>query len=378
MGNIIDYIQWRGDLTFAQSPFNEVDNLILSCFAYVNLDKIENVQNGSEMTIADISDIFFAVHTQEELQADKSFVRRAPYLMRSMAASSRFGGCIVRNYINEIITEEEQQFSAMEILLEDGTSYVSFRGTDDTIVGWKEDFNMTNGTVPAQLRAAEYLNEVGKMSERMMRVGGHSKGGNLAIYASAKCRPTVREHVMEIYTNDGPGFPRNFFNEDEMAKVLPRMIRIIPEFSVFGTILEQEKDPIIIVSDEKSILQHDGFSWAVAGPAFVRADELNKRAVGFNKILHKWIDDMDIPQRNSLINELFSVIEAAGVETISQLQEGGVKSFTAMIKALEKITPDSRHIIQELFAALFSGWMERLYGERKDKISLFLKDEKNP
>lgn len=377
MGNIIDYIQWRGDLSFVQSPFNEVDNLILSCFAYVNLDQIEQVQGIKGITIAAVSELFFATKSHDELKEDKSFVRRAPYLMRYMAASRRFSGCIVKNYVNEVIEEESQQFSAMEIFLEDGTSYVAFRGTDDTVIGWKEDFNMSNGTVPAQLRAAEYLEDIGWKTERMMRVGGHSKGGNLAIYASAKCSPMVRSHILEIYTNDGPGFPENFFSEEETSQILPRITRIIPEFSVFGTILKQEKEPIIIVSDEKNILQHDGFSWMVAGPAFIRAEKQDKRAVFFNEILHKWIDDMDVSQRNNLINELFSVIEAAEVETLSQLQECGIKGLTAMLRALEKITPDSRNIIQELIVALFAGGMELLYGNHLEKLPPFLKDQRN-
>lgn len=366
MGNIMDYIQWRGDLSFTQDPFNEVDNLILSCFSYVNLDGIESIQNGREAVLSEVSEAFFALHSKEELEADKSFVSFAPYMMRDMARSRRFGECVVRNYVNEIVTEDEKQFSAVEILLEDGSTYLAFRGTDDTIIGWKEDFNLCNGMVPAQKRAAEYLDRAGKKTSRRLRVGGHSKGGNLAIYAAVACSSEAREHILEVYSNDGPGFPREFLDESAVREILPRLTRIIPECSVIGMLLEHEKEPVIVKSAQKGILQHDGFSWQVTGPSFDRAEALSKKAMGFNRILHKWIDNMDIAQRTGLIEDLFSVIEASGFEMLSQVQDGGIKSYHAMAKRLEKFSPESREMMQELISALFAGWMERLHLEAQE------------
>ena len=160
MGNIMDYISWRGDLTFAQSPFNEVDNLILACFSYVNLDRIPAVTRQKGIELKKLVKEFKKLHTIKELEADKSFIRLAPFMMFEMAESVRFGNCVIRNYVNEIVTEAEQQFSAVEIVLDDGTSYISFRGTDDTIIGWKEDFNLSTGVVPAQERAVEYMERI--------------------------------------------------------------------------------------------------------------------------------------------------------------------------------------------------------------------------
>lgn len=375
MGNILDYLQWRGDLTFAQSPFNEVDNLILSCFSYVNLDDITAVQNERGLTLAALAEEYFKIHTEEELKADKSFIRHVPFMMRDMAQSRRFRESVIRNYVNEIVTEEEQQFSAVEILLEDGSTYAAFRGTDDTIVGWKEDFKLCNGIIPAEERAAEYLDRIGKASSRMLRVGGHSKGGNLAVYAAAKCSKEVRDCIIEIYSNDGPGFTRGFLEEGNTREISSRIVRIIPEFSVIGMLLAHDKDPVIVASSQKGILQHDGLSWEVMGPSFVREKKLNKRASSFNEILHKWIDDMEESGRAELIDELFAVIEASGYTNISEIQEGGLKSLQAMFKRFEKSSSESRIMIQELIGALFSGWLERLHSETQDKIP-FLSQEK--
>ena len=368
MGNIMDYISWRGDLTFAQSPFNEVDNLILACFSYVNLDRIPAVTRQKGIELKKLVKEFKKLHTIKELEADKSFIRLAPFMMFEMAESVRFGNCVIRNYVNEIVTEAEQQFSAVEIVLDDGTSYISFRGTDDTIIGWKEDFNLSTGVVPAQERAVEYMQRISDKAYGMLRVGGHSKGGNLAIYGSVMCK-SAHDKILEIYSNDGPGFSKEFQESPETAEMMPKIIRIIPEYSIIGTLLEHEKQPIIVASTSRGLLQHDGFSWEVQGPGLVRRDSLNKTALRFIEILHKWIDGMDMEQKRLLIEDLFATLQASGYENLSEVQSGGLKSLAAMVKRLDKFAPESRGMMQELLTAICGGWLEQLQENTKDKLS---------
>ena len=368
MGNIMDYISWRGDLTFAQSPFNEVDNLILACFSYVNLDRIPAVTRQKGIELKKLVKEFKKLHTIKELEADKSFIRLAPFMMFEMAESVRFGNCVIRNYVNEIVTEAEQQFSAVEIVLDDGTSYISFRGTDDTIIGWKEDFNLSTGVVPAQERAVEYMQRISDKASGMLRVGGHSKGGNLAIYGSVMCE-SVHDKILEIYSNDGPGFSKEFQESPETAEMMPKIIRIIPEYSIIGTLLEHEKQPIIVASTSRGLLQHDGFSWEVQGPGLVRRDSLNKTALRFIEILHKWIDGMDTEQKRLLIEDLFATLQASGYENLSEVQSGGLKSLAAMVKRLDKFALESRGMMQELLTAICGGWLEQLQENTKDKLS---------
>ena len=368
MGNIMDYISWRGDLTFAQSPFNEVDNLILACFSYVNFDRIPAVTRQKGIELKKLVKEFKKLHTIKELEADKSFIRLAPFMMFEMAESVRFGNCVIRNYVNEIVTEAEQQFSAVEIVLDDGTSYISFRGTDDTIIGWKEDFNLSTGVVPAQERAVEYMQRISDKASGMLRVGGHSKGGNLAIYGSVMCK-SVHDKILEIYSNDGPGFSKEFQESPETAEMMPKIIRIIPEYSIIGTLLEHEKQPIIVASTSRGLLQHDGFSWEVQGPGLVRRDSLNKTALRFVEILHKWIDGMDMEQKRLLIEDLFATLQASGYENLSEVQSGGIKSLAAMVKRLDKFAPESRGMMQELLTAICGGWLEQLQENTKDKLS---------
>ena len=371
MGNIMDYIKWRGDLDLSASPFNEVDNLILSLLAYVNLDGILVAAGQKGAGIRNIVDEFLKLHSEEELKKDKSFIRFAPFMMMNMAESERFGNCVIRNYVNEIATEEELQFAAMEILLDDGTSYIAFRGTDDTVIGWKEDFNLSIGVIPAQKRAVEYVRRVSAGSDRFLRIGGHSKGGNLAVYGAVMCEEAY-DRILEVYTNDGPGFDLEFQKLAETKGMLSKITRIIPEHSIIGTLLEHRKEPVIVASSNKGLLQHDGFSWEVEGPAFVHRDSLEKSAQVFIDVLYKWIDGKDMEQRKLLIEDLFATIQASGYENISEVQSGGLRSFTAMLKRMEKFAPESRGMVRELIAALFSGWLEQLQADTREKIPFLL------
>ena len=352
MGNIMDYISWRGDLSFEQSQFNEVDNLILACFSYVNLDGISAVTKQKGIGLKKLTKEFMKLHTMKELEADKSFIRLAPFMMFEMAKSVRFGKCVIRNYVNEIVTEAEQQFSAVEIVLDDGTSYISFRGTDDTIIGWKEDFNLRTGVVPAQERAVEYMQRISDKAYGMLRVGGHSKGGNLAIYGSVMCK-SAHDKILEIYSNDGPGFSKEFQESPETAEMMPKIIRIIPEYSIIGTLLEHEKQPIIVASTSRGLLQHDGFSWQVMGDHFVTLRQVSRQAHLSDLELRTWVHGMPVEQRENFVNALFDVLTASGAVTLTDLKADHFKAVGAAVKAMKDLDKETRDGLLEFMRILF-------------------------
>ena len=163
------------------------------------------------------------------------------------------------------------------------------------------------------------------------------------------------------------GFPEDFFSPGRAERVLPKVTRIIPEASVIGMLLSHQKDPLIVASTQKGILQHDAFTWEVMGPSFIEKESLTRRAAASDRSLHKWIDHMDEKQREHLIGELFSVLEATGADTISQIQEGGLKSLAAMVRQLDKLEPQSKAMVQELITGLFGSWLELLPLPELDK-----------
>lgn len=201
----------------------------------------------------------------------------------------------------------------------------------------------------------------------MLRIGGHSKGGNLAMYAAMQCGEEVQDKILSVYDNDGPGFPEGFFHGKDIEKILKKVTRIIPEASVIGMLLTHQKEPVIVDSTQKGIMQHDAFSWEIMGPSFIRKEKLTRKAETMDQQLHKWIDGMNEEQRANLIMELFSVLEATGAETIQQILDGGVKSLAAMARRLDKLEPESKAMVQELLSGLFAGWLELLPLPELDK-----------
>ena len=200
MSNVCDYVKWRGDLELKDFEFNEIDNLILTRLAYFPFEMLIN--KGEEISITELSQRF--------KRADKTKIKvlwpEDNKLIPLLGNSERFGKIIATNFVNKINREQEKQFSAITLLLPDNTIFVSYRGTDDTLIGWKEDFNMSfKSHVASQLDAVEYLNNVASKYENKIRVGGHSKGGNLAVYASIFAKSDVKNRIINIYNNDGPG-----------------------------------------------------------------------------------------------------------------------------------------------------------------------------
>ena len=201
MSNIFDYIDWRGDLSFNQSSFNEIDNLILSRVSYFPFDGL--ISENETITIKEAYSRFQKLDLSHIHMLQKEDIDLFP----AIAYSKRFGELYIKNYISKRDIEAEKQFSAITFLLPDGTIYVAYRGTDNTLIGWKEDFNMSfMESIPSQEEAKKYLNNVASENSDKLRIGGHSKGGNLAVYAAAFCNDEIKPRIMEVYNNDGPGF----------------------------------------------------------------------------------------------------------------------------------------------------------------------------
>ena len=190
MANIMDYLDWRGDLPLTVSPFNEVDGLILAELSFINFEGIvPPPELGRGVPLRDAAGTYFARHNGQEIDMGVLVPGRIPDLMCRMAHSVRFGGMLLNGYCELMDDAREQQFAALTVELGDGSIYLSYRGTDDTIVGWKEDLNMGYlEVIPSQTRALEYLGRMTRQyPDAKLRIGGHSKGGNLAVYSAVFC-----------------------------------------------------------------------------------------------------------------------------------------------------------------------------------------------
>lgn len=318
MGNIFDYLEWRGDLSFDADPFNDVDNLVLSELSYVDFDGMV-LYAGEPVSLAKVRDMYFSENPASEIRKDADHIAKAPLLMNGMLSGERFSSTMMTGYVNRVDFESELQMAAVTFLLSDGTAYVSFRGTDSTIVGWKEDFNMSYKPVtPGQKAAAEYLSDIGSRIDRPLRVGGHSKGGNFAVYAAAFCDEAVRKKIIKVYTNDGPGFRREVRETEEYKAVVPKVRSIVPETSVIGQLLKNDFDHIYIRSNTIGLGQHDALTWRVVKNGFVSCEQSGLGSM-ITRSQRDWLSKISDEERESFVNTLFSVFDGTGMETFGEM-----------------------------------------------------------
>ena len=337
MSNLLDYLAWRGDLPLERDPFNSVDALLLSCLSYVDFANVAPAMGEEKITLEEASERFFRLHSPEELAQDKSFIKFAPSMLKALADSDRFKDAYLLNYVNDTDISREIQFSAIEIDTSDGASFISFRGTDDTIIGWKEDFNLSFMTVPAEDEAVAYLKKVADGKNNTVRIGGHSKGGHLAVYSAALADDKLNSRIESIYNFDGPGFNRDATESENFRKIQGRIVKIIPESSIVGRLLFNATEPVIVRSNETGIMQHDPLSWQLEGKEFETRDFTDKISDLFDETMTKWLDEMSFEERKVFVDELFSVFEASGCENLSMLTKVGVKGTRAMIGRMKEI-----------------------------------------
>ena len=345
MANIFDYIQWR-DIEIDKVEFNEIDSLILSRLSYFPLDDL--VKENEELTLKEVYERYKIWGT-----TGKFLQKEDIELLPTLANTKRFGNIKMSNYINKIDSVQEKQFCAMTFFLPDETIYVAYRGTDDTLVGWKEDFNMSfSELVPSQTDAVKYLNEIGEKYQNKIRVGGHSKGGNLAVYASAFCYKVIQRRIINIYNNDGPGFSDNVINSVEYKTIIDKVNTYIPQTSIVGRLLKHEGKTKILKSTQTFILQHDIYSWQVMGDKFIEEKQSDSGEF-IDKTITEWLKEVSPEQREEFFEILYEILKATNVESFLDIGSNWFSSAKAMLKTYKNLEPESKEIMTKTLSALF-------------------------
>lgn len=349
MSNVCEYVKWRGDLTLKQSKFNEIDALILTRLSYFPFDQL--IQPNEEATVEELSKRFE--------KADKSTMKILweddNELFPLMGKSERFGKMSVTQYVNKINAEQEKQFSATTVILPDNTIFVTYRGTDATIVGWKEDFNMCfKSHIASQKDAVEYLNMVSKKYKRLIRIGGHSKGGNLAVYAAMFTNSKVKKRIINIYNNDGPGFDDEIIKTKEYKEILPKVHTYIPQSSVIGRLLNHEEKYTVVQSIQKGIMQHDLYSWQLEGKEFICLEKVTNGSEIFDKTLKEWLINITPEQRGIVIDTAFDILNTTEVEYFSELKKNWFLNIRLMLGRYKNLDDESKKVISEIVQKLVS------------------------
>ena len=374
MGTVYDYLTWRGDLTFRKVPFGEVDSLILSMLSYLDMKDIVPAP-GREV---EPPSVWAASREYLERYPDPKKAKMGVLIpkdivkmMRAMRSTKRFGPLKMCNYINLIDPETELQFSAVTFLLGDGTAVVTYRGTDDTLVGWKEDMNMCFlPVVPAQVKAVEYLESVARTHAGKLILAGHSKGGNLAVYAAVHCDPAIRERITAVYSNDGPGFGKNILDDPDYVQIRPRICNLVPQSSVVGMLLEHDENYTVVKSRQKAgLLQHNGLSWEILGNSFVHLEDVNPESRKIDRTVNQWIRDMTPEQREEFAEAVYQLFSVDGAQTLTDLVAARKKWFSHT----KSLDPKVHETIQKMLADLIG--INNKVGKIKDIFRRTNKEE---
>jgi len=362
--NMLDYIDWRGDITFEEKGFNEVDSLVFCELSYLDMDRVEAAHTGDGMTVAALYEAYAGLRPRP-----KPIMNDALIALRKAAISARFRDVIVKRYVNDVNPDEHAQFSAVTFIYREDEAYVAFRGTDDTLVGWREDFNMSFlSETYGQKAAVDYLNSVASETPDKLIVGGHSKGGNFAVYAAAFCDPDVRENrIVRVYSNDGPGFRKEVTDSEEYAAILPKIVKLVPESSLVGVLLGGKERCRYIKSEAKLFAQHDPYTWCVKGPRMEDAPDRSQVSVFMGDTIKNWLSGQDEEHRKTLVDVLFDSLETTGVDTVGDLNNAPMRIYTAFMKALSNVDGESKSSIQQMMQKFIATGMDVMTnGMKKD------------
>ena len=376
MPNIIDYIEWRGDLSFESSPINEIDDIIFARFSYLpfkyielkDIDTIENI--ALEMKDLDIENYLW--------NDDKVFLQK-------IGNCKRFKDIKVSDYIEIFDEAAEKQFAAITLWIQKNQKYISFRGTDSSLVGWKEDINMGfKKDVPSQKEAVKYLNSMAEKYKDDLIIGGHSKGGNLAVYSAVFCKDSVKNRIERVINADGPGFDKSVILTDNYKKILNKIQTYIPQSSIVGRLLEHEEEYQVVKSIQKGIMQHDIYSWEIEPTKLIRIPTVTNNSEIFNGIVSDWLKNTTPEQRENFINMIYEIIMETQAQRTSDFRVETAKKIGIILNGYINVNPEDKkeieHMVKLILESVFKVLKENRNTNKlmeKEKSKKINKGEKN-
>ena len=351
--NIFDYMFWRGDLSFSEREFNDVDGVILARLSYLPFELIMNQNSIKEITIAEMAKKLIAYPNIENLVIQKEDIQ----FLNELLNSKRFNSMKLFAYVNKIDEKTQTQFSAITIKINENELYISFRGTDNTLIGWKEDFNMGFVfPVPAQELAVDYIEKIASRHSENMLVGGHSKGGNLAVYAGAFTDENSRNHIDYIYNFDGPGFSLDKIKDSGFYEIDDRIYTFVPQSSIFGMMFEHEESYTIVKSNQKGFLQHDVYSWEIEQNRLVRLKSTTNFSVFFDHTLKEFVKSLTIAQRREFTKEVFALLSLTETATFNEMLKNPLKNTGTILKSFAGLDSKTRNmLLKTIFAFVKSA-----------------------
>ncbi len=347
--NVIDYIRRNSRVTFEEKEFNEVDNIIFSMLSYLYYNGIVSTNTRNKMTIKQVRDFFYKMHNISQINKTLISVINGVKILDEISRTKRYKDLLVYSYT--YIADDSQQFSAVTFEINPKLVYVAFEGTDDLVSGWEEDCKMAYFfPVKAHKNAIKYLNSNFSLKNCKIIVGGHSKGGNLALVASMYCNYFVQNKILKIYNNDGPGLREKQLDSKHYEHIQNKLIHIIPNNSIIGLMLGHTDNYEVIKSNKKGILAHDAMTWQVQDDEFVRAS-LSRFSKVLDEGISKWLSKYDDSTKKLFIDCIFDIFKKNNIISLTEVF-GSPKVMLTLLKETFNMDPIVKEMAKDLIVIL--------------------------
>ncbi len=354
MPDLFDYLTWRGELSMGAVPPCEVDALALSLISYIDLGGIVPPPGQGEVSLRRAAEAyFFRLDPHDPHPLGLIIPGRILELFRRMAQTRRFGRMGLSGYVDRVSRTRRMQFSAITARAGERAVLALFRGTDDTLVGWREDFDLAYlDEIPAQRMAAEYLDGLDLTPDARLTVAGHSKGGNLAVWGAVHASERVRRQIAYVDSFDGPGFSEEMLRSEAYRALAGRIRHYVPEDSLVGLLLDHAKGYTVVSGSRRGLLQHNGLCWEISGGRFLRPTGLSRRGIHADTVVRARIAAMSRAERETLVGLIFSLLEATGATTLTELSHHTLRAALILLRGIRELDRETRETAAFLLCKL--------------------------
>ncbi len=378
MGTVLDYLKSSGNLDFSKDPFNDVDALILSMLSYLPFkDIVPGVNDKEKITLEEAARGYFSEHPSQKDDPENIGLTLSPamdqeliQIMKMTSESARYAKIRLSHFVEKTESPVEQQFAAITYSLPHAKrkKVIAFRGTDRTLIGWKENFELAYmKEVPAQESAATYLNrEIGVFSGKVT-VCGHSKGGNLAVYAASRLKGIKQSRLSRIVNFDGPGFNFSRLPRSSFSKCEGKVVNYVPEESIVGVLLETVGERNVITSSARHLFQHNPVTWGIERSEFL-SGELSETTKLFEETVEKWLSQLSLERRRVFVDALFDVLGASEGKT-DDLKES-LQDISKVIKNVSDLDEETRNVLAEVLGSIKDQALDAISKALREKLSL--------
>lgn len=351
--SLLDYILWRGDLSFEQCEFGEIDASILAHLAYEHIEGLVSSSFSQGITLADLAENFKkTANLRERTSMGYGINPKTPEILYKCGESRRFGGIKVCGLCENLSEEKNEQFAAMTFVI-DKTAVIVFRGTDDTVTGWCEDLLLAkNPVLPSHTDGLNYFNKAAAFFKKNLIILGHSKGGTVAVYCAVKTSAAVQKRILAVYNMDGPGWPKDFYKTDEYKKVENRILSVYPESDIVGKVFYPTAKYKIIKSDGVGIQQHDMLNWHCEGNFLCEAEDYTEDSKIFFKSVNEWYENVSEPSRQRFIDTLIEIYRASGYKNNFDLMNNKINATKNMLAEYNKLDKETKAVVKKVLSTL--------------------------